>query len=107
MHHTVVPAPPPLVAGENGFENFLLARAKFGKAEHPFQRLFCLVYLDVHGISMLRDLWPDCRSETAAKPSRKGYGIAASSRARTIHKNVPAMRATISSFNLVASASVS
>jgi hypothetical protein len=45
-----------------GRHDFL--RCKFGKAEHPFQGLSRLVYLYVHGIPVLRDLWPDSRSES-------------------------------------------
>src|SRR5262245_38557024 len=39
-----------VIAGKNGSENFVLTRARTGKAEHLFQRLFRLVHLRVHAI---------------------------------------------------------
>ena len=37
---------------EHGFENFSLSWPELREAEHPFQRLFRLVHMRVHGVSV-------------------------------------------------------
>src|ERR1700720_2136275 len=91
---------------EHGFENFLLAWPKAGKAENAFQRLSRLVHLRVHDVTDSKVL-AIMSYPIAAELSSKHCGAARGLAVRAAHEEAFAISDRISSFISIARASVS